>query len=275
MPIRRPHRQLGDAAREAVAGVGNLEARAVLVVLLCAIGAAREHVDIRVDVNTAKSRAERASVVAAKDGLDVHTPAFARANDILDVLGAKRCHAADRTGAIDVGGGTTDDIDAADQFGVEEKRAVGEVPRALVVLPRTIDNDDDAAEVLQAADVDRGRRLVATVLNPHARHIIEKITNGAGLARLDLPRGHDADRRKCVDGTLFSLGRCRRDGVERLHRCRAAGLGTGVHDVRCCLLRDLRLGLLALGLLRPIRRRTFGLRLSRLRETALRRQGRN
>ena len=52
-----------------------------------------------------------------------------------------------------------------DQFRLEEERAVGVVAGALEILPRAVDHDRDAAEVLQAADVDRGLRLVAALWN--------------------------------------------------------------------------------------------------------------
>ena len=59
---------------------------------------------------------------------------------VVDVLGAERHHAADRAGAVDVGGRAAHDIDAADQFGIEEERAVGVVAGALIVLSRAVDD---------------------------------------------------------------------------------------------------------------------------------------
>jgi hypothetical protein len=95
------------------------------------------------------------------------------------------------------------DVDAGDQFGVEEERAVREMPGALIILPRTIDHHGDATEILQAADIDRGRRLVATILHPDAWNIIEKPAERAGLPALDLLKRHHADRRQRVDCALL------------------------------------------------------------------------
>src|SRR3954470_7979003 len=54
--VSRPYRQLGNAGREPVSGIGDFEAGAVLVAFLRAVGAACKHVDVRVNVNTAKDR---------------------------------------------------------------------------------------------------------------------------------------------------------------------------------------------------------------------------
>ena len=103
----------------------------------------------------------------------IDAPALAGPHHVLNVLGAERDHAADRAGAVDVRGRAAHDIDAADQFGIEEERAVGVVAGALVILPRAIDDDGDAAEILQAADVDRRstdrRRDPGTTRRAHCR----------------------------------------------------------------------------------------------------------
>src|SRR4029453_2927527 len=100
-------------------------------------------------------------------------PALARPHHVVDIFGAEGDHAADRAGAINVRGRATHHIDPADQFGLEEERAVGVMPGALVVLARTIDDDRDAAEILQAADVDDGRGIVAALLERNTWHVVE------------------------------------------------------------------------------------------------------
>lgn len=58
---------------------------------------------------------------------------------------------------------------------------------ALIVLPRSVDDDGDATEILKAADVDRSRWLIATVLNPDTGHIVDEVADRTGLAAFDLP----------------------------------------------------------------------------------------
>ena len=169
-------------------------------------------------------------------------------HDVLDVLGAERDHAADRAGAVDVRGRAAHDIDAADQFRIEEERAVGVVAGALVVLPRAVDDDRDAAEILQAADVDDGRGIVAALLERDAGHVVEDIGQPVRLQALDLLQRHHADGSQRVDRALLGLRGRHRDRIERLHR-RAADLRPRVHHRRRGLRFLLRLGWLALGLL--------------------------
>ncbi|MHC2316773.1 hypothetical protein ACVIHC_003819 [Bradyrhizobium diazoefficiens] len=178
-------------------------------------------------------------------------------------------------GAVDVGGRSPHDVDAADQFRIEEEGAVGIVAGALIVLPRAVDHDRDAAEILQAANVDNGRGIVAALLERNTGNRMEDVRQPVRLKTLDLVERDRADGRERVDRSLPGLGCGDRDGVERLHRRGAARLRTGVQGVRRCLLCSQRLGRLALGLLRPFRRPMFGLRRCGLRETALRRQCRD
>jgi hypothetical protein len=142
--------------------------------------------------------------------------------------------------------------------------------------PRAVHDHRHAAEVLQAADVDDGRGIVATLLERHAGHGVEDIRQPVWLKTLDLVERNRADGRERIDRALLGLRRRDRDGVEHLHRRGATRLRTGVQDVGRCLLRGQRLGRLALGLFRPFRRRRmFGLRRCGLRETALRHQCRD
>ena len=149
--------------------------------------------------------------------------------------------------------------------GIEEERAVGVVAGALIVLPRAVDDDGDAAEILQAADVDDGRGIVAALLNRYAGDVVEDIGQPVRLQPLDLLERHHADGSQRVDRALLGLRRRDRDRIERLHR-RGADLRTRVHHRRCLgfLLRRggfaFRLLLLFLGRARD------GFRLSRLRE---------
>ena len=158
-------------------------------------------------------------------------------------------------------------FDAADQFGLEEERAVGIVAGALIVLPRTIDDHSNAAEILQAADVDDGRWIVAALLERNAWHVVEDIRQPVRLQALDLLQRHHADGRQCVDRALLGLRGRHRDGIERLNRP-GSNLRPRIHRRRCRLRILLRLGLLAPGLLLflLLGGARDGLRLERLRE---------
>src|ERR1044072_4905658 len=245
VPVSRTHRQLGNTGGEPVSGIGDFEPCTVLVAFLGAVGTAGKHVDVRIDMNAAEDRTERATLIGPEYGLCVHTPALARTHDVFDVLGAERRDTADRTRAVDVGRWAAHDFDAADQFRVKEERAVREMAGTLIILPRAIDDHGDTTEILQAADVDRSRRLVAAILHPYAGNVVEETAKGAGLATLNLLQRHHADRRQRVDRALLGPGRNCRNRVERLHR-RGSDLRHRVHDRRRGLL---RLGLLALRLL--------------------------
>ena len=118
---------------------------------------------------------------------------------------------------------------------------------ALIVLPRTVDDDGDTTEVLQAADVDRGGRVVAAVLKRHAGHVIENIGQAIRLQSLYLLQRHDAHRRERIDSALFGFRCGDRDGIKRLDR-RAADLRPRIEGRRCSGL-VLRFRRLAFGLL--------------------------
>ncbi len=67
--------------------------------------------------------------------------------------------------------------------------------RALIILACTIDHNSDTAEVLQAADIDRRRWIIATVLHPDTGNVVEELAQTVWLLQLDLFLRHDADRR--------------------------------------------------------------------------------
>ena len=171
----RPHRELHQPAGDLVAGVADLGARAVFVVALRAVDRSAENIDVARRTHAAEHRAEAAILVGAVGAAHVDTPALAGTQHILDILGAERHHAADRAGAVDVGGRAAHDIDAADELWIEEEGTVGIVSGALVILPRTVDDHGDTTEILQAANVDRGRRVVAAILKRHAGHVVKDV----------------------------------------------------------------------------------------------------
>ena len=188
-------------------------------------------------------------------------PSARRAADVLDILGAERDHAADRAGAVDVRGRSAHDIDAADQFRIEEERAIGVVAGALIVLPRAVDHDRDAAEILQAADIDRGGRIVAAILERHAGDIVEDVADAASAAvpwicsSVTTLTGASASiaRSSVFDAATVMVS----SDCTGARPTWAYAFSTGA--ARCCRLAVLRF---ALGLLFPLRRTTGLLRVA-------------
>jgi hypothetical protein len=105
------------------------------------------------------------------------------------------------------------------------------VAGALEVLPRPIDHDVDAAEILQAADVDRRGRIIGPLLHVDARHAIKQIRRSGGHELIDLLLANGADagqrlgrRHGVSDRRRF---RCRRRRLNRaLRRRRLARLSS-------------------------------------------------
>ena len=88
------------------------------------------------------------------------------------------------------------------------------MPGALIVLACAVDHHRDAAEILQAADIDRGRRLVAAVLHPDTGYVVEETAERARLTTLDLLQRHHGDGSQRVDGALLGLRGRHRDRIE-------------------------------------------------------------
>ena len=213
-----PHRDLHQAGGDVVVGIADFGAIAVPVIALGAIDRAAEHVDGRIDADAAEHRGQAAIAVGAVRAADIDAPALTGPQHVLNILGTERSDAADRAGAVDVRRRSTDHVDAADQFGIEEERAVGVVARALVVLPGAVDDHGDAAEILQAANIDGGRGIVAAVLHPHAGHIVKQVAEAIGLLPLDLLLRHHADRSQRIDRALLGLRGRHGNLVQRLRR---------------------------------------------------------
>ena len=174
MPKRRTERSLHDARVDLIVGIRNDAAVAILVALLRTVGAAREQFRFGREARGGKCRAD-ATRGRAAHRMGQHAPAFADLEHILDVLGAERRDTADRAGAKHVGHRPANDVDAADELRLEIEDAVGVVAAALEILPRAVDDDVDAAEILEAADIDRGARIVGPLLHVDTRHAVDQI----------------------------------------------------------------------------------------------------
>ena len=174
VPKRRTERSLHDARVDLIVGIRNDAAVAILVALLRTVGAAREQFRFGREARGGKCRADAARSRAAHR-MSQHAPAFADPEHILDVLGAERRDTTNRAGAEHVGHRPANDVDAADELRLEIEDAVGVVAAALEILPRAVDDDVDAAEVLKAADIDRGARIVGPLLHVDTRHAVDQI----------------------------------------------------------------------------------------------------
>jgi len=123
------------------------------------------------------------------------------------------------------------------------------VAGALIVLPRAVDHDRDTAEILQAADIDHGRRIVAALLDVTPAHCRKCPTAGSAAGPGSAPASPNSPapgRRSHVLSVLLATAVM---VVERLHRHRA-DLRASVQDRRRGHPLLGRLCRLAFGLLR-------------------------
>ena len=248
-----PHRNFHQPCGNLVSGISDCGARAVLVVGLRPIDRAAEYIDIRIDAHAAEDRSQPAILVGAVRPRHIDAPPLAGTNDVVDVLGAERHETADSARAVDVCGGAANHIHSADQFRIEEEGAVSIVAGALIILPCAVHHHRDTAEILQAADVDRTRRIVAAVLERHRWHTAEQIRYPLRLQPLNLLKRHDTHRRQRVDRTLFGFRRSDGNGIERLHR-RRTDLRPRIEDGYSYLPTRYRLTFRLLGRLRQFDR---------------------
>ncbi len=121
MTLGGPHRDLHQAGRDFIAGISDLGAGAILVIALGTVDGAAKHIDGRIGAHAAEDRAKPAILVGAVRTAHIDAPALAGTNDVVDILGAERDHAADRAGAVDVGRRAAHDIDTPDQLRIEEE----------------------------------------------------------------------------------------------------------------------------------------------------------
>ncbi len=86
---------------------------------------------------------------------------------------------------------------------------------ALEILPRPVDQHRDAAEILQAANVDRDTRIVGALLKVDARHTKEQVLGAAGLQLVDLIAAHRTDAGKRLRDRFLDLRDHDRDWIEQ------------------------------------------------------------
>src|SRR4029078_5786328 len=123
--------------------IGHGVAVAVPVILLVAIGAAEEEIDI----GACAYRCIQISVpafIGAELAEHFGGPLLVRPQNVLCILRAEIDHAADGAGAINVRNGAAPDIDTGNGVRLDVELAVCGVTGALEVLTRAVDQDSDA-----------------------------------------------------------------------------------------------------------------------------------
>ena len=143
----------------------------------------------------------------------------------LDVERAHRHDAADRAGAVDIRDRPAHHVDAGQQLRLHVDEAVGLMTGALEILPRAVDDDRDASEVLQAADVDRHAGIVGALLEVHGRNAKQGVFQPRRQQLIELLGAHRAHARKRLDHHFLGAARHHRDRIEvgRLCERRRAG----------------------------------------------------
>jgi hypothetical protein len=205
--------------------VGDDVAVAVLEVVAVTRGRADHEVEIVDRTRCDEHRAEPLHLVGADHAVQQGGETLARLEDVVGIERPHRHHAPDRAGAVDVRDRPAHHVDAGQQFRLHVDEAVGLVAGALEVLPRTIDNHGDAAEVLQAADVDRHARLVGALLRVHPRHAEEHIFEARRHVLGELFAAHGAHAGQRLDHDLLGAACHHRDRIEigGLRQSRRAG----------------------------------------------------
>ena len=216
--------ELAEAADQLAVGVRHRHAGPVAVAADVPIDELAEHVGRRADARAGRRAGEEARAVGDDADLLADAVALVRGEDVVDRRGAEQDNAADGARAVDGRDRAARDVDAADEFGIEEEAPVGAVSRGLEILPGAVDEHVDPPEILQAANVDRLRGVVVVLRRRHAGHVAHRAGNRGRLDPVDVVAGHHGGAGERVDGTLFGLGRGDGDGVER-HLLRQRGAG--------------------------------------------------
>ena len=225
-----PDRRLDVAAKYVEGRAGHDVPGAVLVVANIPIDDVADGVDMRRQPRRCRGAAENALAVGLEPGLEFAGHHLFGTQEIVGLPGLEHHDAADGPGPVDVRNRSADNRDRLQHFRLDPLWRGAAVAVDLEVAPRPVDDDRDAAGVLQAADVDVGRGRVAVVGCGHPRHAEEYL---AGRRRLQPPKvafADDARRRHRLRRGLFGKRRNHRDlvendGIRRLRRCRHAHTG--------------------------------------------------
>ena len=211
----------------------------VLVVLIVAIDEVADDVDGVIEAVGARRAGGPAFAVGLVAQRARQRPGLFRLQEVAGVLGLEHHDAADGAGAIGVGHRTADDLDLLDQLGIEDEEVLGAVRGLVEILPRTVDDHRNAAEILQTADIDAGRDTLGVALSRDAGKAKEDILGCRRLAPFESLSADDAHRRHLVDGRIANAAddgnaveQGHRRGVDRRHLHGLAGCGVPFNDDR-------------------------------------------
>ena len=237
MAIGRPHRHFGQPGLHVEGrifyGLIRSEQRADrhgavaagFEIALIAVSEAADDIDVRRQTRSTHQGGEILILVGADFAVSDDAPALANLEDVVGVFGAEGNDTADGAGAEDIRHRSTDDVGIGDHFRIEIEAAVGIVTGALEVLTCAVDHHVDAAEILQAADIDRRRRFVGPLLERNARYAEEDVGRAARHDLFDLFLANSADRGERIDGFFLGLGGQDGDRIEHLFRLRQGRRG--------------------------------------------------
>jgi hypothetical protein len=211
--VRRAKGQLGELGRHLFAGIDDRVAIAVGIIVLLAMRDAEDGLEILVRPGGEEGRTEEILVIAAGQPLQRCAISVAADEDVLDLLGADRHDAADGAGPIDVRHRAAGDIDLRQEFRLEIEFALAAMAGDLEILAGAVDDDGDAAEILEAAEIDARARIVGIRHRPHAGDAGEHVGEAAGQDLIDLCGGDDADAGQRLARLLVGF---RRENGERI-----------------------------------------------------------
>ncbi len=214
MAFGRANVHLADLGGDLEVAVEDGIAVAVLVVVAVTTRGADQEIEIVGRTGREEHRAERLNAVGPKLPVHLGRKFFAGLEDVVAVDRAHRHHAADGAGAVDVRDRPAHHVDAGYQFRLHVDEAVGLVAGALKVLPRAVDDDRDAAEVLQAADVDCHAWIVGALLEVHRRHAEERIFHARRHQLIELLAADGAHAGKRLDHQFLGAACHHRDRIE-------------------------------------------------------------
>ena len=156
-------------------------------------------------------------------------PGLAVAQEIAGILGLEGDDAADAAGPIGVRHRTANDRDILQEFrlDVEGARAVADAP---IILAGAVERHHDATILFEAADVDRGCRVVAVHGGGNTGRRAEQVGRRVRLHPLQFGAADVADAGQRVDHRLLDLGG--RDG-DRVEHGGAVCSGASRRYTRC------------------------------------------
>jgi len=147
---------LGEAALNFVIRVLDLVAVAAFVVVALAIGEVAEKIECLDRLDGARHAGQKAIAIGLIAALDRAAILLALAQEVARRLGLEDDHAANGARAINIGDGPAHHRDLLQKLGLDPHRAGAAVIGTGEIVAGAIGDHGDAAEILEAADIDAG-----------------------------------------------------------------------------------------------------------------------